>query len=110
MRRSPGLVHAQPTGGRSDLYARRSGCRPYRRGLRRPSAPPELQIERFVSAALFSRPLLFANDVLGVFVGPQAEIDWLAQLALAGPLREFHFRDQHRTNPGRNPLILHLAR
>src|SRR4051812_44509645 len=60
--------------------------------------------------ALFARPLLFANDVLGVFVGPQAEIDRLAQLALAGPLREFHFRDQRRTHPGRNPLILHLAR
>src|SRR3954447_15620411 len=110
MRRSPGLVHAQLTGDRSDLYVKRSGCRPCRRGLRRPSAPPaELQVERFVSVALCSRPLRFANDVLGVFVGPQAEIDRLAQFALAGPLRELHFRDQRRTHPGRDLLILHLG-
>src|SRR3954467_12897683 len=64
---------------------------------------------RFASPALFARPLLFANDVLGVFVRPHAEIYRLAQLALAGPLREFHFRDQRRTHPCRNPLILHLA-
>src|SRR5690242_8894212 len=62
------------------------------------------------SAALFSRPTLFANDLLGLFVGPQAEINRLAKLALAGPLRELHFRDQRRTYPRRDPLILHLGR
>src|SRR5207248_2235133 len=34
--------------------------------------------------------------------------DRLAQLALTGPLGELHFRDQRRTHPSRDLLILHL--
>src|SRR6185312_15650398 len=105
----PGLVHAQLTVGRSDLYARLSGCRPCRRGLLQPSAKQADPVGPLFSAALFARPTLFANHVLGLFVGPQAEIDRLAQLALAGPLGELHFRDQRRMHPGRDLLILHLG-
>lgn len=63
--------------------------------------PAELPCARCGSAALFARHLIFADDVRGFFIGPQAEIDRLAQFALAGPLRELH----SATNEGRTQVV-----
>ncbi|MFK4521638.1 hypothetical protein AB7M63_008734 [Bradyrhizobium japonicum] len=60
--------------------------------------------------ALFARTFSLAHDILGPLVGPEPEIDRLAQFALACPLREFDLGNQRRLDPGRGGLVLHFGR
>lgn len=59
---------------------------------------------------LFARTLSLAHHIFRQFVGPQPEIDRLAQFALARPLREFDLGNQRGFDPGRIGLVLHFGR
>jgi hypothetical protein len=62
------------------------------------------------SEALFARPFSLAHDILRPLIGPEPEVDGLAQLALAGPLRELHLGNQRGLDPRRDGLVFHFGR
>src|SRR4051812_30892793 len=51
--------------------------------------------------ALFARSFSLAHDILRPLVGPEPEVDGLAQFALARPLREFDLGNQRGPDEGR---------
>lgn len=62
-----------------------------------------------VPCRLFPRPFTFAPDVLSALVVFEAEVDGLAQFALARPFRELNLGYQRRSDLSRLEFGLHLA-
>ena len=62
------------------------------------------------NGSLFARTFSLAHDILRPLVGPEPEVDGLAQFALARPLREFDLGNQRGLDPGRGGLVLHFGR
>jgi hypothetical protein len=58
---------------------------------------------------LFPRPFAFAHDILRALVGSEAEVDGLAQFALARPFRELNLGYERRPDPSGHEFVLHLA-
>ena len=59
---------------------------------------------------LLARTFSLTHDILRALVGPEPEVDGLAQFALARPLREFDLGNQRGPDPGRNGLVFHFGR
>ena len=56
------------------------------------------------------RTFSLAHDILRPLVGPEPEVDGLAQFALARPFGEFDLGNQRGLDPGRRGLVLDFGR
>jgi hypothetical protein len=65
---------------------------------------------RAEGSLLLARTFSLTHDILRALVGPEPEVDGLAQFALARPLREFDLGNQRGPDPGRGGLVFHFGR